>query len=116
MTQQEKLELMTRAAKRAGLLPDGWHSDGGLAVWSGHKWVNWDPLEHDHTAMWLAGHINLPVFHIPHGPGLTDSSGPGPWAIGDRIPGWLRTKIVQHAATQFTQLSHTEPEDRPKPA
>lgn len=62
MTEREEMEL---AAKAAGLRHDGWHRDGGLAVWSGDAWVSWDPRNDDGAALRLSVKLGLCVSHWP---------------------------------------------------
>ena len=66
MTDRELLEL---AAKAAGLMADGWHRDGGLAVWmSGQEsknWFNWNPLTDDGDALRLAVKLGLNIMQQP---------------------------------------------------
>jgi hypothetical protein len=50
-------ELLRNAAKAAGLMADGWHRDGGIAVWmpgqESKYWFNWNPLTDDGDAFRL---------------------------------------------------------------
>lgn len=41
----EELKRLKKAALSEGLISDGWHREGGLAVWSAvaGKWVSWSP-------------------------------------------------------------------------
>jgi hypothetical protein len=51
-------ELLRNAAKAAGLMTDGRHRDGGLAVWvpgqESKYWFNWNPFTSDADAFRLA--------------------------------------------------------------
>jgi hypothetical protein len=58
-------ELLEAAAKAAGLLIDGWHRYGGLAVWRPGQaekfWSNWNPLTDDGDALRLAVKLEILV-------------------------------------------------------